>query len=84
MSIVLKSKLLTVAKINHKTKARLFKDLEVGDKIELSIPLRYVGHNRGTTYATYIKTTSLKDGFTTLNSFNQLPKLLECFEFEEL
>jgi hypothetical protein len=78
--IILTSKIQTITKINRKTKAKMFENLKVGDKIQFSVPLKYAGHNRGT-YATYIEVMNMETGETTHSSFNQLPKILEAFEF---
>lgn len=81
MDIILKSNIVTVTKINRKTKAKMFENLKEGDKIEFSVPLKYAGHNRGT-YATYIEVKNLETGEKTQSSFNQLPSILNAFEFE--
>jgi len=81
--ILLKSNILVVAKILRKTKARLFKDLKIGDKITFSVPIKHAGSNRGTTYSTYIETKNVATGEVVLNSFNQLPPLLETLILEE-
>ncbi|MDP5273204.1 hypothetical protein [Chengkuizengella axinellae] len=80
--IVLQSRVLTVTKINRKTKAEMFGNLRVGSKIELSVPVERAGRNRGT-YATYITARNVENNEITIGSFNQLPKLLDAFEFEE-
>lgn len=79
--IILKSDIITVKKINRKTKAKMFENLRVGDKLEFLVPIQYAGHNRGT-YATYIIVKNLGTGETTASSFNQLPTILNAFEFE--
>jgi len=84
MNIILRSNTLVVKDVIKKTSAKMFKDLNIGDKIELSVPVKYAGHNRGTTYSTYIRTINLNTGESVLNSFNQLPKLLGCFELQEM
>ncbi len=78
--IVLKSDILTITKINRKTKSKMFKDLKVGDKILLSIPVEYAGMNKGT-YASYIKVENLQNGDYTYKSFNQITGCLNIFEF---
>lgn len=80
-NMILKSELLTVTKINRKTKAKMFEHLVVGDIIEFSVPIKEAGRNSGT-YATYIKATNIKTGETTSSSFNQLPAVLKAFEFD--
>lgn len=80
-SIILKSDVLTVTKINRKTKAKMFENLKVGDKIEFSVPIKQAGRSRGT-YATYIKAINISTNEETFSSFNQLPSVLDAFEFE--
>ena len=58
-NIVLKSNTLVVNNILKKTRAKLFKDLKIGDKIQLSVEVKYAGINRST-YATYILVENLK------------------------
>lgn len=82
-TIYLKSDILVVTKINKKTKAKMFENLKVGDKIEFSVPIKYAGRNHGS-YATYIGVRNVETGEETSSSFNQLPTVLRAFEFEEL
>lgn len=82
--IILTSGELVVSEIIRKTTAKLFKDLVVGDKIKLSVILKPAGTNRGQTYSTYIKVENLNNGEKVFNSFNQLPKLIDCFKFKKL
>lgn len=72
--IILKSGVLTVVKINRKTKAKMFTNLKIGDKIQLS-----AGRNSGS-YATYIDVVNVGTGERTLSTFNQLPSILNAFE----
>ncbi|HEY5561962.1 MAG TPA: hypothetical protein VIK72_09465 [Clostridiaceae bacterium] len=80
-TIILKSDIITVTKINRKTKAKMFENLKVGDKIEFSVPIKHAGSNRGT-YATYIGVRNVETREETSISFNQLPTVLRAFEFE--
>lgn len=81
-TIILESKVVIITKINRKTKAKMFENLNIGDKIKFSVPLKRAGRNRGT-YATYIKVENINTGETTNSSFNQLPIILDAFEFSE-
>lgn len=81
--IVLKSDILIVSKVKKNTIAKLFKDLKPGDKIELSINVEHVGSRRGKTYAPYILVTNIENGKSVHKSFNQLPMLLDAFDFEK-
>ncbi|ALA47963.1 hypothetical protein ABE137_12355 [Brevibacillus laterosporus] len=81
-SIVLRSNILKITKINRKTKAKMFENLKVGSKIEMSVPVKYAGRNRGS-YATYIAVRNIETGETTSSSFNQLPSILDAFEIEQ-
>ena len=80
-TIILKSDIITVTKINRRTKAKMFENLKVGDEIEFCVPIKHAGSNRGT-YATYIGIRNVGTGEETFSSFNQLPTVLRAFEFE--
>lgn len=81
MDIILKSDILEVTEIKKKTSAKMFKDLKIGDRILLTIPVKYAGMNRGT-YASYIRIENLSNGDYTHKSFNQITSLLSLFEFK--
>ncbi|MCY8549455.1 hypothetical protein MOD25_05995 [Bacillus haynesii] len=81
MNIFLKSEVLEVEKIITKTNAKMFKDLKIGDKIMLSIPVKKAGSNRGT-YASYITIENLQNGERAYKSFNQIEDMLNKFEFK--
>lgn len=78
--IILKSKPQIVVQITGKTKAKMFGNLKVGDKVQFSIPIKFAGSNRGRTYASYVKCINLSTDEYTEMSFNQLPNILENFE----
>jgi hypothetical protein len=82
--IVLTSGTMEVTAVNRKVTAKLFKNLKIGSQIEFSVALKKAGSNRGQTYSTYIKVKDVWSGETTLKSFNQLPTLLNAFEFEKV
>ena len=81
-NILLKSEVLTVTSIQRKTKAQMFENLKVGDRILFSVSIIRSRKNLST-YATYITVKNLETGETTKSSFNQLPKILESFTFTE-
>ena len=81
--ILLTSKTLVVKNILKTTKATLFTDLVVGDKILISVPLKNPGHGRGL-YATYLTVKNLNNNCSTRLSFSQLSNILKCFEIEEI
>jgi len=81
VDIILKSEILEIVNIKKNTKAEMFKDLLIGDKIMLSIPVKYAGGNRGT-YASYIKVENLQNGESVRKSFNQIGTVLDIFEFK--
>jgi len=85
MDIILKSKILKVKAVKKKTQAAMFENLEVGDKIRLSIPVSHAGtlHSSSGTRASYITAENLETGETTRASFNQMPRRLDVFEFEK-
>ena len=73
----------TVTKINRKSSSPCFKDLKIGDVIEFSVPIIRVDRHRGT-YATYILCHNCRTDVESQLSFNQIEKVLECCELEEL
>ena len=81
MDIILQSKILEIVEVKKKTKAKMFANLKIGDKIQLSIPVESAGRNGGT-YASYIKAQNMATEECSYNSFNQLPSILKNFEFK--
>lgn len=79
MAIVLQSGNLVVEKVLKKTKAKMFKDLKVGDKIQISVPVKVPGVNRRT-HATYLTVINTNNGEYACKSFNELTPILDCFE----
>ena len=86
MDITLKSGILEVKEVKKKTRAKMFEDLKVGDRIQLSIPVDYAGtlHSSSGTMASYITAENLETGETTRASFNQMPRRLEVFELTKI
>ena len=84
MDIILESKKLLILDIKRKTKAKMFCDVKVGDMLQLSVPVEYVGSNRGRSYAVDIKVKNLNSGQVTHKTFNQITPLLNCFEMREI
>lgn len=83
INITLCSPAIVITEVKRKTKAGMFCDLNIGDRIEFSVPLKYAGRSRNGTYATYITVTNLETGEKTMLSFNQLPKILDAFSFTD-
>lgn len=82
-AIILTSGVLTVRKTNRKTSAVMFKNLKVGDKVEFSIPISKAGLRMGRgTHASYITSRNVTTNEINTSSFNQLPNILNAFEFE--
>ena len=84
LEIVLKSNVLIVEGIKRKTSAKMFKDIEVGDKLRLSVDVDYAGSNRGSTYATYIKCANLSKNDVAYKTFNEMPRFLNMFKLKEV
>ena len=76
----------TVTKINRKSSSPCFKDLKVGDVIKFSIPIKNVGKREGGrgSHAAYILCHNCRTNDESELSFNQIKKVLECCELEEL
>ena len=82
--IILKSNTLIVEEIIRKTSAKMFKDIEVGDKLRLSVDVDYAGSYIGMTYATYIKCTNISKNDAAYKSFNEMPRFLNMFKLKEV
>lgn len=74
----------TVTKINRKSSSPCFKDLKIEDVINFSVPISYAGYAGHGTCATYIKCYNNRTGAESRLSFNQIHKVLECCELEEV
>ena len=84
MAIVLKSENLKIVKINKVTKAKMFENLEVGDVIRMSIPVKGAGSGGRGTYASNIKIENVATGEYTFKTFNEIDNILSIFEFEAI
>lgn len=81
----MKSSKYRVLNILKKTNAKTFKDIEAGNILQFSIPLKYAGTGSSGTYAVSIKIENLsKPGNIAHKTFNQLPPILEHFKLEEI
>lgn len=69
--------------INKKTKARVFANIKVGSLVKFSVPIEAVGYNRGRTYAVAIECMNVATGECTTFTFNEIERVLKCFEFEQ-
>lgn len=83
MDIIMISKHYVVEEVKSKTKAKMFENLQVGDVVQFSIPLKSAGRNRGT-YASYIKCENVNSGEVSYNSFNQIGMRLGNFKLKEV
>jgi len=76
-----------ITKVLKRTKAKLFKDVEVGDALNFSVPIEAAGMSQRGTHASYITVTlvpPLADNSSTYLSFNQIGRYLDMFEYEVL
>lgn len=70
--------------IKKKTKARMFVNVEVGDTLTFATSLEAVGSNsKGGSYAVTIKCVNTRTQETVWFTFNELARILNCFEFEQ-
>ena len=76
--IILKSRVLKVFAIKHKTTAKLFKDLKTGNRIRITFAII------GECGASYLDVENLDTKETTRKSQAELRKLLDCFMFNEV
>ena len=84
MNIELKSKKYFVKGIKKKTQAYMFKNIEVGDIIQLSTEVKYLGKGSGgASYAAPVEVTNLTKNESSMKTFNTLPMILNCFELVE-
>lgn len=74
----------TVTRINRKSFSPCFKDLKIGDVIDFNAPISYAGCAAHGTRATYIKCYNRRTNAESRLSFNQIHKVLECCELEEV
>lgn len=72
-----------ITKILGKCTSPAFKDVQIGDEIDFSVPIKAVGHNRST-YAVYITCKNIRTNEVSELSFNQLSRIMEKFEFQEV
>lgn len=71
-----------VVGIKKSTKAKMLKNLKVGDVVKFEVELKPAGQNRGT-HATYIKITDWKSDDFTKKSFNELSHVFSILDLEE-
>lgn len=67
--------------INKKTKAKMFSNVQKGDIIRFSVPIKPVGGNRGRSYAVKIDCTNERTKESALFTFNEIGNILDCFGF---
>lgn len=70
-------------KVNKKSQSPAFKGLSAGDIIYFSTEIRAVGRNKST-YATYIRCFNPATKEKSELSFNQIGRVLDNFEFEQI
>jgi hypothetical protein len=83
-TIEMKSPVMVVTKINKKTNAFMFKDLTVGSLIQITADVGACGVSpSGSSYAPILQIENIQEENSAWKSFNELARILECFEFEE-
>lgn len=84
MAIMMKSNVYVVEGIRKTTTAYVFESIELGDEVQMSIPVERVGSgSKGQSLAPQITFKNLSKGEETTLSFNQLPNRLENFALKE-
>lgn len=79
MDIIMKSSKYRVVNILKKSSAKMFEDIEAGDIIQFSVPIKS-SYSRAT-----IKVENLsKPNNVAYKTFNQLPSILRSFKLDEL
>lgn len=80
-AILLESEVFEIKSIKKQTQAKIFKDMIVGDKVQFSIEIKESGFSiSGSRRASYIRCTNLNTYQSVYKSFNELPKIIKCFE----
>ena len=83
-AILLESEVFEIKSIKKQTQAKIFKDMIVGDKVQFSIEIKESGFSMsGGRRASYIRCTNLNTYQSVYKSFNELPKIIKCFELGE-
>lgn len=80
--MMLLEKTYRVTAVHRKSSSDAFKDLNVGDLVNFSIPLSPVGRGGSGSYAAYVSCTNLQTGKESKLSFNQISKTLELFDWD--
>ena len=73
-----------VTKVLKKSSSPCFAKLQERDIITFSCPIEYSGRSRNGTYATYIHCKNERTFGEGYYSFNQLARVLNCCELEEI
>lgn len=73
-----------VKEVKKKTKAEMFKNLQVGDIVRFSVHIGAVGSHRGRTYATCITCRNERTDEYCNKSFNEIERFIGLFDFEEI
>lgn len=77
--INLTSKVYTVNSISKGTKAKMFKDIEVGDKIRLTTKLHLKREFDSPNYSVYLQVTNITKKDSAAKSFYDVKKYLNLF-----
>lgn len=75
-----------VIEVKKKTKAEMFKNVQVGDVINFSVALASVGSRRGrkSSYAVNICCVNERTGERCFKTFNEVGRIIDLFSFEEI
>lgn len=84
-NILLTSGILRVTRVLKKTKAIVFKNLVVGSRIEISVPVYRTGSKFGdTNYATRVTIQNVDTGENTKKTLTETNTCISVFEFEKV
>lgn len=67
--------------VKKKTSTKMFSKVKVGDEVVFSVPVKAVGGNRGNTYAVGTRCVSKRIVEVKGLTFNEIGRVLDCFEF---
>lgn len=80
LGLVMKTTVMRITGINTKTKAEFYKDVKVGDLLEVNYNFNKFA---SASYVTYVQVKNLLKGTDTETSIHQVASMIGKFDFEE-
>lgn len=82
--IPLESAIYEVVEVKEKTRAKFFKSLRIGDRIQLEVKINRNQNLRGRIKPPYIVITNVKNKQYSLKSFNEINHYMKCFKLKKI